>query len=85
MNAPTRDEFELLQEICLQISSVDKEVKKFGPLDDLPKSKRQKLLEIEDRNDKKIKEARPRLNHLGSKQAPQGFSPPMTLSQLPEN
>ena len=53
MNAPTRDEFELLQEICLQISSADKEVKKVGPLDDLPKSKRQKLLEIEDRNDKK--------------------------------
>ncbi len=53
MEAPTRDELEMLQEICLQLSSADKEVKKVGPLDDLPKSKRQVLLELEDRNDKK--------------------------------
>ncbi len=53
MNIPNRDEFELLQEVCLMLKSVDNEVTKIGPLDDLPKSKRQELLELEDRNDKK--------------------------------
>lgn len=64
MEAPTRDELEMLQEICLQLSSADKEVKKVGPLDDLPKSKRQVLLELEDRNDKKKSRRRYRDENL---------------------
>jgi hypothetical protein len=58
LNIPTRDDFELLQEVCLKLKSADREITKVGPLDDLPKSKRQELLELEDRNDKKKSERR---------------------------
>ena len=53
MCAPSKDDLELLQEICRQLKLAEPPVTKFGPLDELPKSKRQHLLEEETRLTKK--------------------------------
>ncbi|MCX6123282.1 MAG: hypothetical protein NTV34_00805 [Proteobacteria bacterium] len=53
MCAPSKDDLELLQEICRQLKLAEPPVRKFGPLDELPKSKRQHLLEEETRQTKK--------------------------------
>jgi hypothetical protein len=53
MRAPSKDDLELLQEICRQLSLAEPPVTRFEPLGDLPISKRQHLLEEETRLTKK--------------------------------